>query len=260
MNIEEMRQKPHVSFSQIQTYLSCSLKYKFSYIDKVKPDFHPLSFVFGSSIHKVLAEYYQNLLEGNPSTLESLQNSFALLLESAKKTEKILFDDDTSESVIEKGKALIQCFHKNVSPGVVIAIEQPFTIEIGGKIPPLIGAIDLIEMDKNGNIIVVDHKTSSSKYAQNKIKKDIQMTLYSIATQINGFSRQTPKLRFDVLVKTKTPQFQSCLTVRNEKDQMRALRIIKEVWRAIENEIFVPQDSSNFCTSCQYQSYCEAWR
>jgi hypothetical protein len=32
-----MRRRPHVSFTQIDQYLRCPLKYKFTYVDRLEP-------------------------------------------------------------------------------------------------------------------------------------------------------------------------------------------------------------------------------
>lgn len=37
----EMRQEPHVSFTQLDQYLRCPLRYRFTYVGRVEPDFVP---------------------------------------------------------------------------------------------------------------------------------------------------------------------------------------------------------------------------
>src|SRR6266498_465668 len=46
----EMRQQPHVSFTQIDHYLRCPLKYRFTYMDHLEPEFVPAALAFGSGI------------------------------------------------------------------------------------------------------------------------------------------------------------------------------------------------------------------
>ncbi len=55
----------HLSYSQINTYLSCSLKYKFQYMDKISAAFTSASLAFGSAIHEAVAAFYQTRLEGD---------------------------------------------------------------------------------------------------------------------------------------------------------------------------------------------------
>ena len=65
MDILELRKQPHLSVSSINSYIDCSLMYKFSRIDKLKPDFLSDNLVFGSCIHRILAEFNQEKMIGN---------------------------------------------------------------------------------------------------------------------------------------------------------------------------------------------------
>jgi len=51
-------EKPHLSYSQINTYLTCSLKYKFHYLDQIEPPFVSSALVFGSCIHEAVGAFY----------------------------------------------------------------------------------------------------------------------------------------------------------------------------------------------------------
>jgi putative RecB family exonuclease len=257
MTIEELRKEPHLSYSQIVTYLNCSLKYKFNYIDHLPPDFIPLSLVFGSAIHASLAQFYQGVLESERPDATQIQEFFTQTWNAAQ-SDKINFGKTTPEAVLDQGKAMLACFCESVKPETVVAIEQPFKLDIQGT-PPLIGAMDLIEMDEDCETIIVDHKTSASKYSEQDVKKDLQMSLYSLAALNIGFGHNGLRLRFDVLIKTKTPQFQQCRTRREDKDHLRAIKIVQEVWKAISAGIFIANDENGFCSGCQYQSYCADW-
>ena len=48
MDIKELRKQPHLSVSSINSYIECGLQYKFSKIEKQKPDFLSDNLVFGS--------------------------------------------------------------------------------------------------------------------------------------------------------------------------------------------------------------------
>jgi putative RecB family exonuclease len=51
----EVRTQPHVSFTQIDQYLRCPLRYRFNYVDRLEPDFVPAALAFGSGIHGAAA-------------------------------------------------------------------------------------------------------------------------------------------------------------------------------------------------------------
>jgi len=50
--------KAHISFSQINTYIICPLKYRFQYIDCYDSPHIPSGLLFGSALHKALEHFY----------------------------------------------------------------------------------------------------------------------------------------------------------------------------------------------------------
>ena len=48
-------------------------------------------------------------------------------------------------------------------------------------------------------------------------------------------------LRFDVLLKTKQPQFLRYRMRRDDRDRGRLFQIVEGIWRAIEAEAFYPR-------------------
>ena len=55
----------HLSYSQINMYLNCSLQYRLKYIDKLPPEFNSAALAFGSAIHESVAAFHQSRLEGD---------------------------------------------------------------------------------------------------------------------------------------------------------------------------------------------------
>ena len=72
----EMRQQPHVSFTQIDQYLRCPLKYRFTYIDRLEPEFVPAALAFGSGIHGAAAFLFRGGSDGTPPSLADVQAFF----------------------------------------------------------------------------------------------------------------------------------------------------------------------------------------
>jgi len=76
MDIKELRKQPHLSVSSINSYIECGLQYKFSKIEKQKPDFLSDNLVFGSCIHRILAEFNQEKMMGNILSSDELEEMF----------------------------------------------------------------------------------------------------------------------------------------------------------------------------------------
>jgi putative RecB family exonuclease len=76
MEINKLRQQPHLSASGLNDYLECGLLYKFARIDKRRPETISDSLVLGQAVHAVLAEFYQALQAGTRLSRGHLESAF----------------------------------------------------------------------------------------------------------------------------------------------------------------------------------------
>jgi putative RecB family exonuclease len=125
----------------------------------------------------------------------------------------------------------------------------------------LIGIVDCIQRDKDGNLIIIDNKTANRAYSQNKIEQDLQMTVYSyLAAASKLVSAKSETLhRFDVLLKLKKePRLDIYYTTRSAADRRRLAKLISQVLKGIEAGVFFPNPSW-MCSDCQYAQACVKW-
>ena len=263
MLLKELREKPHLSASSLTTYQDCSLLYKFSRIDKIPPEFKSDSLVFGTCIHSVTAEIYQNRMYGIEFCLKEVHESFKkhwTLL--AMDNQEIRFADGKDfQSYLADGLELLSVYYENRPDDKlqIISIEEPFQLFIDGCDIAIIGSTDFVALDEAGNLIIVDTKTSSKSYSKSDVENNFQLTLYQMALKNAGFADRDILLRFDCLVKTKIPKFEQYYTTRSVEDEKRAIRKIKAVHQAIQKEVFIPNDTSWRCKNCAYKSACDEW-
>lgn len=263
MDIAQLRKKPHLSVSSINTYMDCGLLYKFSRVDKVKPDFVSDNLVFGSSIHRMTAEFNQEKMIGNILSSDDLADLFKKDWEkSAKDNPAISYGKKNSyHALLDQGIKLLTEFINNVpeTDNTILAIEEPFEFYIKGLDIPLIGIIDLVEEDPYRSLIITDYKTSKKALSQNEVDQSFQLTIYYIAAKKNGYAHRDINLKFDCLIKTQTPKFEQIYTCRSNDQTVRALKKIKYVWDGIQKGVFIPNDGSWKCAGCNYKSYCDEW-
>jgi len=146
-----------------------------------------------------------------------------------------------------------------VLPSLDAATEEAFSF-ILPKLPlPIIGAIDLMEEDDAGTIIVTDFKTSGKAYSVSEIDQNQQLTTYQMAIRKQGYSDREILLRIDCLIKTQKPKFEQYYSTRSEIDEIRLTRKIHQVWDGIKKGVFVPNDTSWKCKNCGYKSACNDW-
>ena len=263
MNIREMSQTPHLSASSIGKYIDCGLLYRFSKIDRLKPEFTPDVLIFGSAIHWAIAHINQGRKVGSlldlPAVLQCFEEYWTSVV---KKTPVLKYSKGKDfESLMKEGKGLLKAYFKNgVDDGFkVISIEDSFSFTIPGLKVPIIGVTDLIEEDDSGTIIVTDYKTKAKAFSEKEIDKDMQLTLYQMAMKAGEYKDREVMLRFVCLIKTKTPKIAQYWTMRTELDEKRLSKKAREVWEGISKGVFIPNDGHWKCFNCGYKQACEEW-
>lgn len=262
------KNEQHISYSQISTYMMCPLRYRFQYIEELKPEVTPAALPFGRAIHESLAYFYRSLQNsGERPSLDQMTEVFRNDWRLSLECEEVKFDrGESNESCGALGISMLSAFYENVTPGEVLCVEQPFCIrkidpENGRLLAlPLVGYIDLIERDAAGNIVVVDHKTAKRKYQSSKVKQDLQLSIYACALSRSELCNGDENFhaRFDVITKGKTPEFLTYPTQRTSDDLRKVLKIVREVTFSISEGVFFPNYGWQ-CSSCQHQTACSNW-
>lgn len=266
MDLWELKKGAHLSVSSINDYISCGLLYKLGRIDKLIPEFKSDALEFGTVIHLVLAEFYKQKMVGTVLSIKELQDLFEKHWRAnVEGREDIQYADGKNfETLLLEGKELLTAYYyHNLNDGnyKILAIEEPFSFTIEGCPVPVIGAIDLMEEDESGTVIITDFKTSGRSYSIDEVDQNFQLTVYQMATKSNGYPDREIILRFDCLIKTKTKKFEQYYTTRTELDEKRASKKIVEVWKGISRGVFIPNDGSNNwkCKGCSYKKFCDEW-
>ena len=263
MLLSELRQQPHLSASSIGDYVECGMLYKLGRIDRLPMDFKADALEFGSVIHLVLGEYYEAKMTGDRISLKDVHNSFeAHWHRVAEGREDIKYAEGKDfETLLMEGKDLLTAWYMKLPEDnfKVLGIEEAFSFHIPDVEIPIIGAMDLIEEDEAGTIIITDFKTSGRSFSVDEVDKNFQLLIYQMAAKANGYEDREIILKFDALIKTKKPKFEQYFTVRSEIDEIRAIKKIQTVWNGIKNEVFIPNDMGWRHLNCAYKTACDEW-
>ena len=273
--IQTLKDSPqlHISYSQIFTYLACGLKYKFQYVENRPFERISSNLFFGSAIHSALERFYRTWKEkGTQETLKNTTELFcdSINLELDKSDLPVLFKREAPDrdSLIQMGVSVLEAFHGSIDLNgyEVVDIELPLSATLysdSGEPTDfkLVGVIDLLLMDKNQELLVVDHKTAARTKSQSTVDEDLQFTSYAYLLGSNRFVFPTApvKCRMDVLRKLKTaPKLEHHHTTRTAEDRKRFAKIAVAVLKAIGNRVFVP-NRSWLCSDCPFPSACQNW-
>jgi len=258
-----LRTQPHMSASQLSSFLSCSLQHKFRYIDNIPSKSKSSSLIQGSAVHQVMEHFYNALKEGEILSADELLELYELRLRwLCSNSGEISFKDgEDYQSLLAQGKGLIKCFADNleIDPAMkVLYVEEAFSIDIPGVPVPVIGAIDLV-LESEDSIIIVDHKTAGRGMSSADIDLLDALCTYQMSIKDRGHGDKEILLRLDCLIKTKTPRFEQYWTSRSELDEQRLVKKFQTAWAAIESGNFIPNDGNWKCTTCSYQQECKDW-
>jgi putative RecB family exonuclease len=263
MILSELRKTEHLSASSISSYIDCSLAYKFSKIDRIPFEGRFDAMEFGSAIHKTLEQFYLEKMIGDNLLLKDIHSIFdETWKKQAEGDDQIQYTKGHDfKSLMMLGKDLLSTwFNKKPDDNYnILGIEEAFSFHLPGIPIPFIGAMDLIEQDEVGTIIITDFKTSGKSYSVADVDQNQQLTLYQMAIKSMGYENREVLLKFDTFIKTKVPKFEVYWTTRSELDEHRLIRKANQVWDGIQKGVFIPNDTSWKCKNCSYAQACNEW-
>jgi len=265
---KEMETQLHFSYSQLNTYLICPMKYGHQYVWATPWETKPAALPFGKAIHKAAEVYYRSLQEtGEIIPVEQMISVFESTFEKDignTEVELTFKNGETLESLRDQAVELLRLFHAEINPQKIVAVEFPFSVKVPditdgrGNLPiKLVGYFDLVESDKDGTYAAVELKTSGQRFSSLRLEYDLQSTVYSYAMSKMRLatSENSCLVRYDVLLKKKRPEFERYFVTRSQADHDRLVHLINQVLKAIENRIFYRQTGWQ-CGDCQFKKAC----
>jgi len=243
-----------ISYSLLDSYQTCPLKYKFREIDKIK---EPKSkeAVFGTLIHAVLKYIHTPALLS--PTLEQALDYYS------KGWNSEVYDNELEErSAFSQGVTIIQNYLAKNKPSdfAIVDLESHFSLEIGNEedgIHTVSGVIDRIDKTPEGYEII-DYKTTRKMPSQDKVDNDLQLSIY-----LRAFLERYPKEKEHLDTITVSLYFVKHgvkLSSKRTKEQLDQVEnIFLDVIQSIEAKKFDPL-LSPLCDWCGYQNICPMWK
>lgn len=239
------------SYSQIDNYLLCPLKYKYQFILKIPYAPH-FSASFGTTIHTALEQFYKEFKVNNKlgkARLIGLYEHFWIPIGYSSQNHE--------EKVKKEGKKLLNLYFKNFHDpkNKIIDIERSFKIKIDKDIF-ITGKIDRVDQRSNGEIEIVDYKTGK-KPDERELRKNLQLSIYLLAATSGGFYShriEDVTLSFLYLKDQQKVSFQKTIEdIEGTKDK------VKETVAKIRAGRFEPHVGIH-CNFCPFKMICEAWQ
>ncbi len=247
---------PHWSFSSLACYMRCPLQYAFRYIEGCAPERTSVCLPFGRAFHAVMSE---RAAKGPGYQLEEAKEAFTSHFRSeTEAADNLIYKpDEDFGTCLCKGFDVLTVALENWSDTEVIAVAERFSVSIPGVQRPLVGEYDLIVRDE-GEPMIVDWKTSASRWPTNKADRDLQASAYCYA--YHQQTGQNPTFRFDVVTKAKQPTFCKHYTGRSRDELERFGRVVYSIERSVQGLNFYPVENVQNCSECPYRDRCKNWK
>jgi DNA helicase II / ATP-dependent DNA helicase PcrA len=243
-------QLSYVSYSQIETFNTCPLQYKYRYIIKI-PVPSSAALTFGSTIHAVLQSFYGLVKQKkriSKKVLLSLLDTHWLNVGYGNKVYE--------EKMKLHGRELLSGFFETGFDPKVIpeSLEQAFSIRLTPTLK-LGGRIDRIDRTNDGKFEIIDYKTGTAPKGRDP-RKDLQLSVYAMAATDPGIWGEKPE---NVIVSFYYLEGQTKVSAFRSKEVLDLARqsIIKTA-NAIQTTDFHPTPGKH-CDFCEFRLICEAW-
>ena len=257
-----MYNRPHWSYSAINQYLSCPLRYYFQRILCLPQPSISSNLVLGSSVHAALAKYHLGIQQNEKTSIEDLRSEFAGTWTRQENQAKVSFKDgENSKEAFEMGMALVNLYLKEPPPQNIIGVEQHFISPVHNSRGeylenPLVAVADLVTRKGEG-VTIIELKTSGRAYSELEAETSLQPICYvNAAQELFGCPAS---VEYTVLTKTKIPKIQRLEAKRTDADLGRLGDIIENIEKAILADIFYPVETPMNCSACPYRKPCRSW-
>jgi putative RecB family exonuclease len=247
-----------LSPSRINSYLLCSLKYRFAYVDELPRPWKSAALAFGSAVHSALEAWQLSRLSGDELSADDVEQTFLADWEAEKSGDLLFKDDEEPDQLRDRGVHLIRGALDLLRPDFPEAAELPFTVDIvngDADAEPLTlrGVFDLLLQGDR----LVEIKTSSRRYDRDLLERHLQLTAYAYAYR--KLTGRDARLEVLTLLKTRTPKVELVGAHRTPEALDWFVALTRKVHAGIRAQSFFPNPSW-MCSDCEYAEACRAWR
>ena len=251
----------YYSHSKLSTFEQCPQKYKFRYIDKIKPIIEKtIEAHLGSATHAAL-EWLYNFVKDNPNEkppaldevlekyIEEWQKDFSENIAIVKK-------QFTAGDYFNKGITFLANYYPKCYPfkDGTIECEKRIVINLDGQ-TKIQGFIDrLVRNIDKGIYEIHDYKTANTLPTQEKMDHDRQLALYSIAIkEMYGKDKEV------VLIWHYLAHNQKIVSRRTEEQLEQLKQETIDLIKKIESTTNFYVNPSILCDWCEFKDICPAF-
>ncbi len=243
-----------ISYSALDTFKKCPLKFKFQYIDKIRTP-KSKDALFGTLLHSALKILHEPglIIPTEEEILKFISNKWDASIYSSEQESTLNF----AQAI----KIMKDYYAKNYpSQFTVLALETMFEVpfQIGTEKHLITGKIDRVDKNEDGLLEVIDYKTSKKMPSQETVDKDLQLAVYhlGVANRWPTLVKEDRPLKTSLYFLKHGEKLSSTRTLDNlaatKESIAKDLEIIDKAFK--ENK-FSPTPNA-LCDWCEFQRHC----
>jgi len=254
------------SFSALETFETCPLKYKFQEIERIKTP-KRVEQVFGTVVHSALR--YMFVRDPLYPTLDEILDHYGRTWKEA--AEKIAWikpglRQKEEEIYFSEGVKLITNFYKKNKPWTANAVELEarFSAEVidpdTGAAHTLSGVMDRLDKDpEKEEYEIIDYKTGKRMPAEETLADNLQLGLYATALRARWPHIKPEQIKTTLYFLKHNDSVSAVHTNETlERAKRRVLATIGAVEKAITGNVFEPTPGP-LCNYCGFRPLCPMW-
>jgi len=243
-----------ISYSALETFKRCPLKFKFGYVDKIKTPKRKEA-IFGTLLHSALKILHEPglMIPTEEEILKYISDNWDA---------KIYTDEQESALAFAQAIKIMKDYYAKNYPSQfnVVALETLFEapIQIGQDLHLITGKIDRIDKTPEGLFEVIDYKTSKKMPSQQAVDKDLQLSIYhlGVANRWPSLAKERRPIKVSLYYLRHGEKLSSARTARDleaiTEEAIKSIETIKQAQQAVKFDA----TPNPLCDWCEYQRLC----
>jgi putative RecB family exonuclease len=246
------------SHSRLSTFEQCPLKFKFRYIDHIKPVIEAtIESHLGSAIHSTLEWLYTEVMSKRIPKIDDMINYYAVKWQETYSDDTLIIKKElTQKDYFSKGVHFLITYYNAHYPfnDNTLEVEKHIIINLDSE-RKIQGFIDRLTYNpETAEYEIHDYKTSNYLPLKEKFENDRQLALYAIAIkEIFGNDKKVCLIWHYLAHNQKI-----CSRKTNEQLEQLKKEVLELINQIEKTEKFEARKSA-LCNWCEYKDYCPAW-